>query len=350
MICSEQGVKKRQRFYFFEGLLGVASSVCLLYGAALGQNNFAEWEKYDFTPGDTILFYDDFSADPLGAFPEVWDLVSGECEVMEFDQRSWLRASEDSEVDPYLETPLPAAFAVEFDAQFLRIPPGREGHWQFIFFSAGKKEQCELTVDSQSANFLTQTGSAYSAELAAEGLHRLAVLFEDGHFRCYLDNQRLFDASAGGFQPASLRLGMFAESKAQNVMFTNFRITGKRKSSTQLIYENRKWVCYGIYFEFGQATLRGQSLAALQTIGELLQKDPALNLRIEDHTNDKEEEEDNLRLSQLRAEMVRDYLLEKFKLSKDRVQMKAWGAARPLGPTDTPDGIEMNRRVEFVKM
>ncbi len=350
MICSEQRVKGCRRFIFCKGLVVAALWVCLFCDAVLGQNNFSDWEKHDFTPGDTVLFYDDFFADPLGAFPEVWDLASGQCEVMEFDQRSWLRASEDSEVDPYLQTPLPAAFAVELDAQLLRIPPGREGHWQLIFFSAGKREQCELTVDSQSANFLTQTGSAYSAELAAEGVHRLAVLFEDGHFRCYLDNHRLFDASVGGFQPASLRLGIFADNKAQNVMFTHFRITGKRKSPPQLIYENRKWICYGIYFEFGQATLRGPSLAALQTIGELLLKDPALNLRIEDHTNDEEDDGDNLRLSQLRAEMVRDYLLEKFKLSKDRVQMKAWGAARPLGPMDTPDGIEMNRRVEIIKL
>jgi len=348
MNCRVVDVKTQHRFYFLRRAFCFALLLIPISASAQSQNNFTEWEKYDFTPGDTVLFYDDFSADELGAFPEVWDLVSGDCQVVEASKRSWLYASEDSEIDPYLESPLPAAFAVEFEAIILR--GGKPGHWQVIFLDASKKEQCAFTMDSQFANFLTPTGASYSTELAVEGAHRLAILFEDDRFKFYMDNQRLLEAATGNFKPASLRLGMFAGAKNPNARFTDFRITGKRKSPQQLVYENRKWVCYGIYFDFGAATLRGQSYATLQHIGELLKKDPTLNLRIEDHTNDKEDEADNVRLSQLRAEAVKDYLLQKYNLPKDRLQIKAWGSGRPLGPTDTPDGIEMNRRVEIVKL
>lgn len=334
--------------------VGLAVSIALLTNAVAvwpqSQNDFAAWEKYDFIPGDTILFFDDFSADPLGTVPEMWDLNSGDGQVVEAQNGSWLRATEDTEIDPFLESPLPPAFTVEFEANILR--GGKPGHWQVSFFAARKKEQCEFTFDSQFANFLTQTGSAYSAELSAEGIHRLAILFEDGRFKCYMDNQRLFEVTAGSFTPATLRIGMYAGagSKDQKAMFTNFRVTQKRKTAQQHIYEDGKWLCYGIYFNFSAATLRGQSHATLAQIGELLQKDPTLNLRIEDHTNDKEEAQDNIRLSQLRAETVQEYLVQKYHLSTDRLQTKGWGSGRPLGRTDTPDGLEMNRRVEFVKM
>lgn len=314
------------------------------------QNDLTAWEKYDFVPGDTILFFDDFSADPLASVPEMWDLASGDCQVVEVDNRSWLRATEDSEIDPFLESPLPAAFTVEFEANILHA--GKPGHWQVTFRIPEAQGQCEFTFDSEFANFMTQTGSAYSAELSAEGMHRLAISFEDGRFRCYMDNQRLLEAVAGSFRPVALRIGMYAGAgtKDQMAMFTNFRLTQKRKTVQQRIYEDGRWVCYGIYFDFAAATLRGHSYAALAQIGELLQKDPSLTLRIEVHTNDKEEDHENFRLSQQRAEAVRDHLLQKYRLSKDRLQAKGWGAGRPVGRTDTPDGIEMNRRVEFVRM
>ena len=315
-ICSAA----QSQFCFFLSVIGFAFWVNSVTVQAQNTNVFSGWGKYDFTPGDTVIFYDDFSADEIGAFPEIWDLTSGECQVIEANNRSWLVALENSEVDAYLESPLPSAFAVEFEANILR--GGKPGHWQVTFLDASQ-QQCTLTFDSQFANFMTHSGAAYSAEHAIDGIRRIAILFEDGRFRCYLDKLRLFEAAAGTFKPTAVRVGMFAgtASGEQRARFTDFRITGKSKTPQRLLYENGKWVCYGIYFTFGEAKFRGQSYATLQHIGELLQKDPTLNLRIEDHTNDKEDPSDNARLSQLRAEAIRDYLLDEFHFAKDRLQV-----------------------------
>jgi len=344
--------KNRKEMNWQITFFSLAIVVALTSNIVLAQNqtNLIEWENFDFTPGDTVIFYDDFSADEVGAFPEMWDQITGECKIADFDNRSWLIASEDSEVDAYMEISLPAAFAVEFTANILRT--GKPGHWVVAFLDAVKKQQAEFSFDSRAANFMTPTGAASSFDQSVEGDQRIAILFQDGRFKCYIGKQRVIDAATAGFKPASVRIGMFAAEGTQErqAMFTDFRITQKSSTPQQLVYENKRWVCYGVYFDFGAATLRGESFATLQQLGELMKKDPRLNIRIEDHANDQEDDSDNMRLSQDRAEALKEYLMDTFNLTKDRLQTKGWGSGKPIGPTETPDGWEMNRRVEFIKI
>lgn len=342
-------VVKRQ---IIRGGLTLAMALAFFSERALAQsqNNFSGWKNYDFTPGDTVIFYDDFSADEVGTFPEVWDRIAGESKVVDIANRSWLVATEDCEVDPYMESSLPGAFAVEFTANILRN--GKPGHWVVTFFDASKQQQAEFSFDAQTANFMTPAGVASSFEQSVEGNQRVTIMFQDNKFKCYIGKQRVTDAAIGGFKPASLRVSMFAVEGTidHQTMFTDFRITEKRGTPQQLVYEKKRWVCYGVYFDDATVTIRGESSATLQQLGELMKKDPRLNLRIEDHTNDQEDDSDNMRLSQDRAEALKDYLMETFNLTKDRLQTKGWGSSMPIGSTETPDGWEMNRRVELIKL
>ena len=47
--------------------------------------------KFDFVPGDHVLFVDDFTQDELGEFPSRWKLSSGTFEVAEMEGQRWLR-------------------------------------------------------------------------------------------------------------------------------------------------------------------------------------------------------------------------------------------------------------------
>jgi outer membrane protein OmpA-like peptidoglycan-associated protein len=335
---------------FVSNLFVLSAILALCSNTAVAQNNFAGWKNYDYTPGDTVIFYDDFSADQVGEFPEMWDQISGECKIVEANDFSWLVASEDSEVDPYLETSLPPAFSVEFTASILRN--GKPGHWVVTFLDAAKKQEAEFSFDARAANFMTLSGAASSFEQSVEGEQRIAIMFQDGRFKCYIGKQRVIDATTAGFKPASVRVGLFAseETEEKQPMFSDFRITAKRGTPQELLYDQKRWVCYGIYFDFGAATIRGESFTTLHELGELMKKDPRLNIRIEDHTNDQESDADNMRLSQDRAEAVKDYLMKTFNLAKDRLQTKGWGSSMPIGSTETPDGWEMNRRVELIKI
>lgn len=56
----------------------------------------------------------------------------------------------------------------------------------------------------------------------------------------------------------------------------------------------------------------------------------------------------NMRLSQSRAEAVREYLLANFDLDPERLAAKGYGETYPIASNDTDEGRARNRRVQFV--
>ncbi|TPW13388.1 MAG: hypothetical protein FD129_1284, partial [bacterium] len=82
--------------------------------------------KFDYVPGDKVLFMDDFTMDELGEFPARWKLVQGTFEVAEMGGERWMRCtSDDSHIRPKLAItgPLPEFWTFEFDC-FSEEPNG----------------------------------------------------------------------------------------------------------------------------------------------------------------------------------------------------------------------------------
>ena len=109
-------------------------------------------------------------------------------------------------------------------------------------------------------------------------------------------------------------------------------------------------VIRGIRFDTGAATIRPESAAVLAIVGEVLKGDGALRLEIQGHTDNTGAKATNLRVSQARAEAVRDYLISTFGVAADRLAATGFGDARPVASNATEDGRAQNRRVELVKI
>jgi len=103
-----------------------------------------------------------------------------------------------------------------------------------------------------------------------------------------------------------------------------------------------------IEFAFGRANLRKSSFSILDKVGEILNQYSNAKFVIEGHTDNVGDQERNLKLSEKRAKSVYKYLVSKFKISKDRVDLKGYGDSRPIAPNDTEAGRAKNRRVEIV--
>lgn len=79
------------------------------------------WSKYDFIPGDTVIFEDAPSNDEEnGEFPSRWDLVKGQVEIANVDNENiMLFIDGNPTIVPYLknakEDYLPEIFTIEFD-------------------------------------------------------------------------------------------------------------------------------------------------------------------------------------------------------------------------------------------
>ena len=69
-------------------------------------------------------------------------------------------------------------------------------------------------------------------------------------------------------------------------------------------------------------------------------------VEVQGHTDNVGTEDTNLRLSQRRAQAVRNYLISKG-VRRSRLDAKGYGNSAPIATNDTEDGRGQNRRVQF---
>jgi len=93
--------------------------------------------------------------------------------------------------------------------------------------------------------------------------------------------------------------------------------------------------------------LTAESLSALDRVVDVMQTKASYNLIIEGHTANDGTEENNQRLSELRALSCRGYLISKG-ISAERIKVIGRGATRPRADENTSVGKELNRRMEFI--
>jgi len=107
----------------------------------------------------------------------------------------------------------------------------------------------------------------------------------------------------------------------------------------------KKYKLENVYFESGKATLTPSSFKELNELVEYLSLRKTISIEIAGHTDNVGIPEGNLKLSQDRANTVRDYLIKKG-IAQDRVIAKGYGDSQPLASNDTDTGKQKNRRTE----
>jgi outer membrane protein OmpA-like peptidoglycan-associated protein len=102
-----------------------------------------------------------------------------------------------------------------------------------------------------------------------------------------------------------------------------------------------------VLFDFAKYDLKTDAKIKLAKLGGIIQAHPGLHLAIEGHTDNIGSDEANMKLSQQRADTVRDFLLEQG-LTADTVTAVGLGKAEPVADNSTNDGRQKNRRVEII--
>jgi outer membrane protein OmpA-like peptidoglycan-associated protein len=103
-----------------------------------------------------------------------------------------------------------------------------------------------------------------------------------------------------------------------------------------------------IFFDTERATIKPESNKLLDSVAELLKRLPDVKkVRIEGHTDEVRDAALNMKLSQQRAEAVRDALVKRG-IDKNRLDTQGFGETRPLVAEKTDAARAKNRRVEFV--
>jgi outer membrane protein OmpA-like peptidoglycan-associated protein len=102
-----------------------------------------------------------------------------------------------------------------------------------------------------------------------------------------------------------------------------------------------------IFFASGKYELLSESYGELDKLLQVLKSNSKMKIEISGHTDAVGADNDNMTLSNNRANAVMNYLLEKG-IAKNRLSAKGYGETKFIATNDTEEGKQLNRRVEFV--
>lgn len=133
----------------------------------------------------------------------------------------------------------------------------------------------------------------------------------------------------------------------------NFPMSQKSPDSTynvdiplQPIELNASIVLKNIFFDSKMFELKTESTTELDKVVQLLKDNPTLKIEISGHTDTIGKAEDNLQLSEKRAQSVVKYLALKG-IAPERLSSKGYGATQPIASNNTEEGRSQNRRTEL---
>jgi len=102
-----------------------------------------------------------------------------------------------------------------------------------------------------------------------------------------------------------------------------------------------------VLFETGKYALSTDAQLKLAKLSGIIQAHPGLNLAIEGYTDTTGTADFNMKLSQQRADAVRQFLISQG-LSADSITSQGMGEANPIADNSTAAGRKQNRRVEII--
>jgi len=109
-----------------------------------------------------------------------------------------------------------------------------------------------------------------------------------------------------------------------------------------------------VLFDFDKADIRSDAKNALKQAADIVRDKAKGPVRVEGHTDGKGSESYNQKLSDRRANSVKDWFVKKEGLKNVKFSTRGFGAKNPVAPntkpdgSDDPDGRQKNRRVEIV--
>jgi len=329
------------------------------------------YSKYDFIPGDQILFYEDFSQDAIGDFPALWTTDgTGEIRTINNFPGKWLYMNGDGSAYCLMkDLVLPQNYIIEFDIVAHNEKNDNDAlSFTFNLYSSDKDWLIDASWPGTAGFYVNPTyyrttAKAHATDQDFVELSSEVKVLEEGqltHYILWVQNRRLRIYVAGqkiidgptalpaGATYNRLRFHMWGE-QGQHFL-SNIKITTAAPDMRSKLLTEGKLVSYGIYFDSGKDEVKPESYGSLKEIAAVLTENPAVNIQIVGHTDSDGDDAMNLDLSKRRAANVKNSLVKDFGISADRIQTDGKGESIPLNPNTSVENKAKNRRVEFIKL
>ena len=363
------------------------ASVLMLSPVLYGQTNpesseFKSYSKFDFVPGEQVIYFEDFEQDAVGDFPDKWNTnASGEIVTIGSTTGKWLKTVHDGKYKPEIKTTgFPDNFTIEFDVIFKspnEIVDGGSCQTIMLNIYSAASEEIFSSTDGGSgtgARFTMQAGSEFTAFNWKDGdqvmnnnqnknlfgdkngkSSHVAIWIQKQRGRLYIDETKVFDLPL--FLPPGEKYNAISFNSAQDEVdsqdknfISNIRIAiGAPDMRNKLITEG-KLVTHGILFDVNSDKIKSESYGTLKEISKVLTENATVKVKIIGHTDNDGMDAANLDLSKRRAASIKNSLTKDFGIDASRIQTDGKGESEPISPNTTPEGKANNRRVEIVKL
>jgi OOP family OmpA-OmpF porin len=102
----------------------------------------------------------------------------------------------------------------------------------------------------------------------------------------------------------------------------------------------------GVHFDYDKATLKPESIRILDAAVNTLKNHPQIKVEVAGHTDSRGSEAYNQQLSERRAKVVYDYLVD-HGIDANRLSWRGYGESQPIADNSTEAGRAQNRRTEL---
>ena len=107
-------------------------------------------------------------------------------------------------------------------------------------------------------------------------------------------------------------------------------------------------IILNVLFDSDKAVVKKKYHNDIKRVADFMKEFPDTTAEIGGHTDSTASNAHNQKLSEERANSVRQYIIDKFGIDGSRLTAKGYGEDRPIDSNNTEDGKQKNRRVEAV--
>ncbi|MEN6455931.1 MAG: OmpA family protein [Prolixibacteraceae bacterium] len=339
--------------------------------AAKTSSSLQSFTKYDFVPGDQILYFEDFSQDAIGDFPALWTTNGGgEVKTLNIASGNWFHMNKEDAVYCYTK---PISFPENFIMEFDMIPDGDFSNGYTLTFYEDP-ENTELTDDlypgkkglhisfeegrwyTKGYNNSMDVGGWIEGESATNPVvvgqvNHVIIWVQNRRLRIYHKGAKVFDMPTNVHAGSKFNRFRFSGWSTYSTPYvTNLKITTAAPDTRSKLITEGKLVSYGIYFDVNKDVVKAESYGTLSDIAKTLKENPTVRIKIVGHTDGDGADVANLDLSKRRGDSVKNELVKTFGIDASRIESDGLGETKPIAPNDTPANKALNRRVEFIKI
>jgi len=351
--------------------------------ASAKSGSLKSYSRYDFVPGEKIVYSEDFATEAVGEFPAKWNTNgSGEIVTVDGIPGKWLKLQESTMYESSMKGNLPENYTVEFDV-FLHYNEDRGVPWLTIGLKgdilAGHTygPQGELTLApnngptekrdavmyrslSKQGDMLLDATKKNFAVIESQNKKKVpvhvAMWIQKERIRVWLNEEKVYDLPRGVAGDASMNKLSFEMSNYggnkddYNYFLSNIKVAAAPPDTRNKLITEGKWSTTGILFDVNSDKIKPTSYGTLKQIAGVLSENADVKVKIIGHTDSDGKDDANLELSKKRAAAVKQALITEFSIDGERIQTDGAGESKPVADNNTPVGKAQNRRVEFVKL